>query len=253
MISLGVLSPGTQLILVIGRLDCVGGPSGRYDWLARLSEGAWSAGHPIGMHCAVAVSPRGVRIVYIRGALAGRSSIAAAPVTGSHLHYAPVCCFAVNCTAELCLWLLFGGIVCFSLAGRDLFFRRVVLSSMMATDGVAATEGRPGITFDVELVVPWDAPEAVVDLSAAVLRDLELIPDVIGLSGRWSEAAGCRILQGRDERSVQVLIPDSRGLERDFHDVTIVDMGDLPEVPVSMDDFSLLRRQWLTAVLRHMV
>ena len=54
---------------------------------------------------------------------------------------------------------------------------------------------------------------------------------------------------------MRVLIPDSRGLERNFHDVTIVDMGDLPEVSVSLDDFffSLLRRQWSTMVLRHIV
>ena len=49
------------------------------------------------------------------------------------------------------------------------------------------------------------------------------------------------------------LVPDSRGLERDFHDVTIVDMGDLPESSVSMDELSLLRRQWPPTVLRHMV
>ena len=47
-------------------------------------------------------------------------------------------------------------------------------------------------------------------------------------------------------------VPDSLGLERNFHDVTIVDMGDLPEVLVSMDYLSLLRRQWPTPVLRHM-
>ena len=52
---------------------------------------------------------------------------------------------------------------------------------------------------------------------------------------------------------MHALVPDSRGLERNFHDVTIVDMGDLPEVSVSMDDLSLLCRQWLTTVLRHMV
>ena len=54
-------------------------------------------------------------------------------------------------------------------------------------------------------------------------------------------------------RSVRVLVPDSRELERNFHDVTIVDMGDSPEVSVSMDDLSILRRQWPATVLRHMV
>ena len=123
----------------------------------------------------------------------------------------------------------------------------------MATDSAAAVGGRAGITFDVELVVPWDAPEAVVDLHSDILRDLEIVPDVIGLTGRRPEAAVCRILQGRDVRSVCVLVPDSRGLERNFHDVTIVDMGDMPEVSVSLDDLSMLRRQWPATVLRHMV
>ena len=62
-----------------------------------------------------------------------------------------------------------------------------------------------------------------------------------------------RILQGRDVRSVRALDPDPRMLERGFHDVTIVDMGDLPEPSVSMDELSLLRRQWPATVLRIMV
>ena len=35
--------------------------------------------------------------------------------------------------------------------------------------------------------------------------------------------------------------------------MTIVDMGDSPEVSVSMDNLSILRRQWPATVLRHMV
>ena len=42
-------------------------------------------------------------------------------------------------------------------------------------------------------------------------------------------------------RSVCVLVLDSRGLERNFHDVAIVDMGDLPESSVSMDEPTVLR------------
>ena len=89
------------------------------------------------------------------------------------------------------------------------------------------------ITFAVELVIPLDAPEAVVDLQSEGVVDLGTIPDVIGLTGRQPGAAGCRALQGRDARSVRVLVPDLRGLEQNFHDVTIVDMGDLPEPSVS--------------------
>ena len=72
--------------------------------------------------------------------------------------------------------------------------------------------------------------------------DLDTVPDVLGLTGRRPEAAVVWVLQGRDERSMRALIPDPRVLERGFHDMTIVDMGDLPEPSVSLDDLSLL---WL--------
>ena len=68
--------------------------------------------------------------------------------------------------------------------------------------------------------------------------DLDTVPDVLGLTGRRPEAAVIRVLQGRDERSVRALIPDPRVMERGFHDVTIVDMGDLPELSLSLDDLS---------------
>ena len=42
--SVGVVSPGMLPILVIGLLDCVSGPSGRYDWLDRLSWGGVARG-----------------------------------------------------------------------------------------------------------------------------------------------------------------------------------------------------------------
>ena len=72
----------------------------------------------------------------------------------------------------------------------------------------------------------------------------------------WSSARCCgmlRVLQGRDVHSVSVLVPDSRGLDQNVHDVTIVDMGDVPESSVSLQELSLLRQQWPPAVLRHMV
>ena len=51
------------------------------------------------------------------------------------------------------------------LAGFGLFLRRVGECWTMATNGVALAEDRAGITFGVELYVPWDAPEAGVDIS----------------------------------------------------------------------------------------
>ena len=114
-------------------------------------------------------------------------------------------------------------------------------------------ENRAGITFGVELYVPWDAPEAVVDIHSEGVVNLGSIPDVVGLTGRRSGAAESRVLQGRDVRIVRVLVPDLRGLDKNLHDVAIVDMGDVRESAVSLQELSLLRQQWPPAVLRHMV
>ena len=124
---------------------------------------------------------------------------------------------------------------CVLLAGFGLSFRRVCESWTMATDGAALVENRAGITFGVELVRSmgrsggcggYPVSEGVVPLWS--------IPDVIGLAGRRSDAAESGILQGRDIRSVRVLVPDPRGLDQNVRDVTIVDMGDVPESSVSI-------------------
>ena len=122
----------------------------------------------------------------------------------------------------------------------------------MTTNGAAVAEDRAGITFGVELYVPWDAPEAVVDISSEGVVPLRHIPDVIGLVGRREGAAESRVLQGRDIRSVRVLVPDCRGVDQNFHDVTIVGMGDVPESPISIPELSTLSQQWPPAVISHM-
>ena len=115
----------------------------------------------------------------------------AVPVTGSLVFPALLDCLDVYCAAEFASCLLFGGTDCVWLAGFGLFFRRVSVKLIMATDGAALVEGRAGITFGVKLYVPWDAPEAVVDIHSEGVVNLGSIPDVIGLNG----------LQGRDVRS----------------------------------------------------
>ena len=121
--SVGVVSPGMFPILGIGLRDCVGGSIGRSDWLDQLSWWEWLTGRPMGAHSAGVVFPGGVRIVYIMSVFPGSSSFDPAPVTGSLLFYAPVCCLAMCCAAEYSSRVLFGGAVRIWLAGRDLFFR----------------------------------------------------------------------------------------------------------------------------------
>ena len=181
--SLGVLSAGRIPIMVIGRIGCGGGPVGCSDWQRVCG--------------AVVVWPGGVRIGYIRRVSSESSSTDAAPVTGSLVFSTPLDCLDVYCAAEFALCLLFGGTDCVWLAGFGLFFRQVSVNWIMATDGAALVESRAGITFGVELYVPWDAPEAVVDIHSEGVLNLGSIPDVIGLTGRRPGAAEIRVLKGK--------------------------------------------------------
>ena len=112
----------------------------------------------------------------------------------------------------------------------------------MDADGFSIVDNRAGITFGVELYVPWDAPEMVIDLSSTGTVPLQNVPDVFGMSGRRDSAT----------ESVRVLVPDCRGLDQNFHDVTVVDMGDLPESHVSIPELSELAKKWPPAVITHM-
>ena len=129
-------------------------------------------------------------IGYIRPGLEDVSLIDAAPVTGSLISSALFVCLDVYCTAGFSSYWTF--------CGTDCVLRRVSERWTMVV------EDRAGITFGVELYVPWDAPEAVVDISSAGVVPLRHIPDVIVLVGRREGAAESRVLQGRDGRSVRV-------------------------------------------------
>ena len=152
--SVGVIAPGMLPIQVNGLLDCVGGPLICSDWLALMSRWVWLYCHRMSMRGAIVVCPGVVRIEYKRWALAGSSSLDAVPVTGSLLFYASVCYLADCCATEISSWVLFDGTDCIWLAVCGLLFWRVSVTWVMATDSAAATRGRAGITFDVELVVP---------------------------------------------------------------------------------------------------
>ena len=144
----------------------------------------------------------------MRPVLWDESLIDAAPVTGSLVSSALFDCLDVYCTAGFTSCWTFCSTDCVLLAGFGLFLRWVGECWTMATNGAALAEDRAGITFGVELYVPWDAPEAVVDISSEGVVPLRHIPDVIGLVGRREGAAESRVLQGRDVRSVRVLVPD---------------------------------------------
>ena len=203
----------------------------------------------IGPHAiAAGDSPSGgVWIAFIKQDLEDSKSIVPVPVTGS-----------------LTLPTVFS---CRDVASTDIFLRdciirdkdrvlpagyQVWLQLVAKYSAVDADESRTGVTFGVDLYVPWDAPEMVVDLKLANTVPLRNVQDVFGMVGRCDSAKESRILQGRDERSIQVLISDSRGLDQNFHDVTVVDMEDLPESHVSITELSELATTWPPAVINHM-
>ena len=76
------------------------------------------------------------------------------------------------------------------------------LSECQTMDGSALADDRSGITFTAELCMPWDAPEAVVDINSTDLISLGSFPDKVGLFGRRKEAAVSRIMAGQPERPV---------------------------------------------------
>ena len=119
-------------------------------------------------------------------------------------------------------------------------------------DGAALANDRSGVTFTAELCMPWDAPEAVIDIDSSDLVRLGSLPDKVGLFGRRKDAAVSRIIAGRDNRSVRFLVPDGRVVDRGYHDVTVVDMDEEPEPMVVMNDMTRLRELWPVEVFDHM-
>ena len=135
-------------------------------------------------------------------------------------------------------------------AGYQVLLQNYAKYWTMDVDGFSIVDNRAGVTFGV---VPWNAPEMAVDLDSAGTVPLWNVPDDFGMIGRHNSATESHILQGRDVRSIRVLIPDSRGLDQNFHDVTVVDMGDMPESHVSITELSDLTNKWPPAVINHML
>ena len=102
------------------------------------------------------------------------------------------------------------------------------------------------------LCVPWDVSEVVVDINSADVVTLGSLPDKVGLFDHSKDAVASRILQRRDSRSVRFLVPDVRGVDQNFHDVTIVDMDEEREPKVMAGDLTHLRDSWPPVIVNHM-
>ena len=109
-----------------------------------------------------------IRILYKCPAFAGRDSLDTKPVTGS-LHFASSGWRLADLIAE--------GLVLSASRDSAEFLLAIMCRALrillwhcsdteMATGGDRPTDGRSGINFDVELQVPWNAPEAYVNLNS---------------------------------------------------------------------------------------
>ena len=131
----------------------------------------------------VDISPGGFWIDYMRPGLEDGQSIVAAPVTGSLVSSTLFSCRNVYYTARSALILTFCGTDWVLPAGYKLL-QKICERWTMDADGLSVVVNHAGVTFGVELYVPWDAPEAVVDVSSAHVVLMRGVPDVIGLVSR---------------------------------------------------------------------
>ena len=92
-----------------------------------------------------------------------------------------------------------------------------VIAEYCNMDAVSSEiDNHAGKTFEVDLYVPWDAPEAVVDVSSSGVTPLCNLPDVIGLVGHRDNATESHILQGRDPLAYGCLFRTAGGSIRTF-------------------------------------
>ena len=108
---------------------------------------------------AVDKPPGGVWIDYIRQALEESQSIVAMPVSGSLVSPTLFSCRDAICTTRSSIYWIVCGTDWVLPAGYQVLLPEYVEGWTMDADGFSIVDNRAGITFGVELYVPWDAPE----------------------------------------------------------------------------------------------
>ena len=208
-----------------GRFGCVDTPVRDADWSVEYSVGLIPVGD--------------IRIEYIRDPVDRGQSTDAAPLTELLIFYTLLHVYNYCAAGSVLSWT-FCNTVWNNISVEELTRRCSDFQVCQTMNCAALVDDQSGVTFDVELCIPWDAPEAVVDINSAEVVTLGSLPDKVVLFGWRKDADVSRILQRRDSRSVGFLVPDARGLDRNFHDVTIVDMDDERELMVTLADMTRL-------------
>ena len=183
-----------------------------------------------------------------------QGSVAVLQVAGSLLfrillYYLIVVCF-LSCCKNLTVTKSLPGSLCrpVNYVGHQRCTVYVYFSSgAMASCGAGGSQRRgdhSGVSFRCELQISWNASESYVNLESpgVVELDTSVVPDVLGLRALYEDAELTRVLPGRAQNSVRVLVPDARSKPRGFHDVTLVtvDMTNVSSPAVLMADMSHL-------------
>ena len=192
-------SVNNKPIRVWGRFGCLNSPVRDADWSDVRSVGV----SPVG---------KDVWIEYIGDGFSQCHSSDAAPLTELRDLY--TLHIYSDCATGLYLIWTFCVTVRISICVEEVTRRGGDLSVCRTMDGAALGNDRSGVTFTAELCMPWDAPEAVIDIDSSDLVRLGSFPDKVGLFGRRKDAAVSRIIAGRDNRSVRFLVPDGRVVDR---------------------------------------
>ena len=132
-----------------------------------------------------------------RGPVDRGQSTDAAPLTELLDFYTLLHIYSDCATGFASIWTLCNT-VWDNISGEEFTRRCSDFSVCQTMNGAALVDDRSGVTFNAELCIPWDAPEAVVDIDSAELVSLGSFPDKVGLFGRRKDAAVSRILMGRD-------------------------------------------------------
>ena len=156
-----------------------------------VRDADWSAEYSVGF-----IPVGDISIEYLRDPVDRGQSTDATPLTELLIFYTLLHLYN-GCAARSASSWIFCNTVWNNIIVEELTRRCGDFSVCQTMSGAALVDDRSGVTFDVELCIPWDAPEAVVDINSAEVVTLGSFPDKVGLFGRRRDAAVSRILQGR--------------------------------------------------------
>ena len=126
-----------------------------------VRDADWSVEYSVGL-----IPVGDIRIEYLRDPVDRGQSADAAPLTELLIFYTLLHVYNY-CAAGSALSWTFCNTVWNNISVEELTRRCNDFPVCQTMNGAALVDDRSGVTFDVELCIPWDALEAVVDINSA--------------------------------------------------------------------------------------